>query len=367
MRLAGSISLLLGLAAAPGSAQAPARAYLLYVASESADEVTLLRFTPGRGLEVEKVIPVGFLPTEIEGPHGLAVAPDGGHWYVTLAHGLPAGWMVKYAAGADTAEGRVELGMFPSTLAVAPFGRLGFTVNSDFHGDPVPSTLSVLDLTTMAEVARTTTCTTPHGSRFTSDGTRHYSTCVRDDQLVETDARTFQVARRLVLTPPAAPPGASADETVQRAAAGDRRCSPTWAQPSPDGALVYVACNRSDEIIEVNARTWQVRRRWTAPKGPYNLEVTPDGSRLVVTQKQGGAVSVWELGTARRLALVPSTRRVTHGVAITPDARYAFVSAEGVGGEPGAVDVIDLRSLEKVATADVGKQAGGIAIWKVLR
>ncbi len=32
---------------------------------------------------------------------------------------------------------------------------------------------------------------------------------------------------------------------------------------------------------------------------------------------------------------------------------------EGIGGERGAVDVIDLQDLQRVATADVGKQAGG--------
>jgi hypothetical protein len=36
-----------------------------------------------------------------------------------------------------------------------------------------------------------------------------------------------------------------------------------------------------------------------------------------------------------------------------------------VGSEPGAVDVIDLRALQKVATIDIGQQAGGIDFWKV--
>jgi len=38
------------------------------------------------------------------------------------------------------------------------------------------------------------------------------------------------------------------------------------------------------------------------------------------------------------------------------------VTLEGVGGEPGTVDVIDLRRLAKVASLDMGKQAGGIAM-----
>jgi DNA-binding beta-propeller fold protein YncE len=49
---------------------------------------------------------------------------------------------------------------------------------------------------------------------------------------------------------------------------------------------------------------------------------------------------------------------------ISPDSRYAFVTQEGVGAEPGAVDVIDLRTLARVASVDVGQQAGGIDFWK---
>jgi DNA-binding beta-propeller fold protein YncE len=52
------------------------------------------------------------------------------------------------------------------------------------------------------------------------------------------------------------------------------------------------------------------------------------------------------------------------GLAISSDDRYAFVTQEGVGSEPGAVDVIDLRALQKVATIDIGQQAGGIDFWK---
>jgi DNA-binding beta-propeller fold protein YncE len=53
-----------------------------------------------------------------------------------------------------------------------------------------------------------------------------------------------------------------------------------------------------------------------------------------------------------------------HGVVVSPDSRYAFVSVEGVGAEPGKVDVFDLRTFERVASAEVGQQASGIAFWR---
>ena len=56
-----------------------------------------------------------------------------------------------------------------------------------------------------------------------------------------------------------------------------------------------------------------------------------------------------------------SSRGVTHGVVCSPDGRYAFVTSEGRNAEPGALDVVDLRTNRVVASCDVGLQAGGIA------
>jgi hypothetical protein len=51
-----------------------------------------------------------------------------------------------------------------------------------------------------------------------------------------------------------------------------------------------------------------------------------------------------------------------HGVAISSDDRFAFVSSEGVGAETGSVIAIDLGSLAIVARAEVPPQAGGIDV-----
>jgi hypothetical protein len=51
-------------------------------------------------------------------------------------------------------------------------------------------------------------------------------------------------------------------------------------------------------------------------------------------------------------------------VAISSDSKYAFISVEGIGGEPGIVDVIELESQMLIDKVEIGKQAGGIAFWK---
>jgi DNA-binding beta-propeller fold protein YncE len=380
--------------AAPLAAQRapvpPDRDYLLFVGSEATDQIALVRFGPGCPsgspqsgptggcARVERTQTVGMMLTDPDGPHGVAVSPDGRFYYVSTAHGSPSGSLWKFATANDSLAGRVELGNFPATLQVSPDGALAFVVNFNLHGEMKPSDVSVVSTNEMVEIARIATCTMPHGSRLNAQGTRHYSACMMDDMAVEIDTRELGVARHFMLTRGAergmtgAPgarraAGASHDaggHGMAAPAAGNVTCSPTWAQPSASGASLFVACNKTSDIVEIDVASWTMKRRIPAGDGVYNLAVTADGRLLVATNKRGQSVSVFDAVSGRELARIPTTRKVVHGVAIAPDGRYAFVSVEGIGSEPGTVDVIDLRALARVASVDVGQMAGGIDVWR---
>ena len=349
------------------NANAPTSNYWVYVGAESADLVHRIRYGPD-GAVVEKTFAVGESAPEMEGPHGLQISPDGKYLHLTTGHGSPDGKYWRYELGPDTLVGPgIFLGYFPASIDVTPDGLYAFVVNFNLHGEMVPSSVSVIYTPTHTEVARTETCTMPHGSRIDPTGMRQYSTCMMDDQLVEIDTRTFGVSRRYGLAKGKEGPivqHATAEHASHRSMT-PASCSPTWAQPSADGARVYVACNKADEIVEIDATRWAVTRRFPTGRGPYNLAVTPDGKLLVATLKQGGSVQVFDLATGQSLLTAKSSTNVTHGVAISPDSRYAFVSSEAVGAAPGKVDIYDLRSLTRMADVPVGQQAGGIAFWKM--
>ncbi|MDT4896906.1 MAG: hypothetical protein QOH25_1983 [Acidobacteriota bacterium] len=378
-RLALSSIVMALLASAVFAQRPPEQDYLVYVVSESTDKISLVRFGP-HGTSVERSFATGLMPTDVDGPHGVAISPDKQFYYVSLGHGRPYGSVWKYAAKNDTVVGQVTLGLFPATMDVSPNGEFLYAVNFNLHGDMVPSSVSVVATSEMLEVARINTCTMPHGSRFNPQGTKHYSACMMDDMLVEIDTRTLRVSRHFLLTkgkemgmtgaPPVRPthkgmPGMdTGGHGMEMPKPGDVSCSPTWAQPSVDGSSVFVACNKSSEIVEIDAVNWKVLRRIPAGQGVYNLAVTKDG-RLVGTNKRGQSVSVFDLKTGRELAQIPTKRKVLHGVTVSPDNRYAFVSVEGIGSEPGTVEVIDLEALKTVATVDVDPQAAGIDFFKI--
>ena len=347
-------------AAAQSTASSPTQDYLVYVVCESADRVVLLRFGP-KGLTIERQTRIGLMPADINGPHGIAVSPDKQYLYVSVGHGRPDGSVWKLKTGTDEVVRYTSLGLFPATLDISHDGEFIYVANANFHGDMVPSSISVVATSAMAEVKRITTCTMPHGSRLNPQGTKHYSACMMDDMLAEIDTHAFEVSRHFMLTAGKEMGMAGAPHAQMKM--GELTCVPTWAQPSNDGSTVYVACNKSNEIVAVDVATWKLARKFPAANGVYNLAMTKDG-RLVATNKRGQSVSIFDPVTGKELARLATKRKVVHGAVVTPDNRYAFISVEGVGAEPGTAEVIDLDALKTVVTVDLPEQAAGIDFWK---
>lgn len=373
----GALSLLLSLLSAQ------AQNYYVYVTAESEDEVALIKFD-GSDTEVVKRIPVGVWPAEIEGPHGITVAPDGKHWYLSLAHGNPLGFLYKFETGTDEKVGQTTLGLFPASMQISEANGLLFVVNFNLHGDMVPSTISVVDPESMSELKQVTVGTMPHGSRITPDGMHQYSVGMMSGELFEINTMTLEVSRILnldtneAIDPQMKDAQAMHEDHSQHSMGGDNAMAsmsgmahqhsatkPTWVMPHPHKPLAYVTGNGSDEILEVDLEQWKIVDRFKGGKGPYNLEISPDGSKLVVSYKSDGSTGIWDLKKKKEIARIENIRKVTHGVAISPDNKYAFISVEGIGGEPGTMEVIDLKKGKRLAYAELGKQAGGIAFWKM--
>ena len=358
-----------------------ARDYYIYVTAESEDEVALIRFD-GKKAYVEKRIPVGVWPLEIEGPHGITVSPDGDYWYLTMAHGIPYGHLYKYKTGTDEMVDRVELGLFPATMGISNATGLLYIVNFNLHGGhEETSTVSIVDPEEMIEIERVETGIMPHGSRLLNNGLKHYSVAMMSGTLYEMDAMTMQISRTMSTASPKMNDHSAHNmkkmnhskmnmgmKKNSKMAKMDHKMppeKPTWVYPHPNDNLIYVVNNGTDNVVEIDVKKWKVVRTFKTDKAPYNCEVSRDGKYLVVTYKGAAKTGVWDLKTGKEIAKFNNTRKVTHGVVISPDNRYAFVSVEGIGKEPGSVEIFDLKELKPVAVAEIGKQAGGIAFWKM--
>lgn len=365
--------LFIGLLAGSLGAQVPRadQPFTLYVSSEAGDIVTRIEVSAAGWRKVRQ-IPVGVLATDLDGPHNVAVTPDGLSWYVSLAHGAPFGSVWRFAAGSDSLLGRVQVGMFPTTIGISPDGDWAFVPNSDFHGDRgYENTVSVLYLPDLIQVLEIPTCDMPHGSRYNHAGTRVYIACMMSDELVEIDPTAFGIVRRVPLGsgaaghaehggPARAPLGAASSTMPGQ----NPDCLTTYVSVSPDDRLLYLACNHSNELQVRDAGSLELVRRLATGEGAYNVEPSTDGRWVLVTNKKGQSVSVFDTRTWTEAARIPTSRRVPHGIAFSPDGRFAFISVESVGSDPGAVDAIDLATLTRVASIEIPRQPTGIAVWR---
>ena len=350
--------------------------YFLYVASESEDEVALIKFNGSHGF-IDEVINVGYQATEIEGPHGLTIDPSGDFWYVTMAHGNPYGRVYKYSTKSNNLIDFTELGIFPASMQISPANGMLFCVNFNLHGKMEPSTVSVVDPFSMEELTQIETGSMPHGSRISPNGLNHFSVAMMSGELFEIDVITMEISRKLNLDFSLASLYKGQSDEMDHAAMGhamnnqthqDNHHSaikPTWVIPHPDGQRVFIAANGKDMILEIDLVKWEVAKSFPTGKGPYNIEITGDGKKMIVSYKSEGSTAIWDIDQERELAVIKNSREITHGISVSPDHKYAFVSVEGKGIERGSVDIISLEEYELIDVVEVGKQAGGIAFWKL--
>ncbi|MGE0352780.1 MAG: cytochrome D1 domain-containing protein [Gemmatimonadales bacterium] len=368
MRKRALLALILaGLVARTAGAQA--FDYRLAVVSESGDIVTWVRPGPG-SLTVDRVVPVGIMPADIDGPHNITVSPDNRFYYVSIAHGTPYGSLWKMAVDGDTLVGRAPLEIFPTTISVTPDGELAFVANSDFYGDhPRLNFVSIVHTPSMTTVTNLAACDMPHGVKANHAGTRVYVSCMHSDELLVIDTGTLAISRR-VRTGSGMPVagGHAAHDSMAPAEplpdGLDQECSPTFVSVSPDDQRLYVACNHASTLQVWDAWTLTLVKQIPVGPGAYNVEPSPDGSVVIVTNKKAQSVSLVDVASLTEVARIPTTKKIVHGVAYSPDGRYAYISCESIGANPGAVDMIDLATRTIIATLPIPSQPTGITVWR---
>jgi YVTN family beta-propeller protein len=350
-------------------AQGGDASYRVGVVSESGDIVTW--FTPnGSGLTLDRVVPVGVMPSDIDGPHNITVSPDGKSYYVTIAHGTPYGSLWRLNAAGDSITGRAQVELFPTTISITPDGQFAFVANSDFHGDhPRTNVVSVVHTPTMTKITDVPACDMPHGVKVNHGGTRVYISCMHSDEILQLDVATFAISRRAKTgqghAMAAAPAGSQHHgPAAPAAAAGSNECSPTFVSVSPDDKRLYVACNYGNSVQVWDAATMTKLKEIPVGKGAYNVEPSPDGKLVIVTNKKDQSISLIDAVRLTEIARIPTSKKIVHGVAYSPDRRFAYISSESIGADPGAVDVIDLAAKKVVASVAVPAQPTGITILK---
>jgi DNA-binding beta-propeller fold protein YncE len=198
---------------------------------------------------------------------------------------------------------------------------------------------------------------------------------MNSDELLEIDVATFAISRRVRIgkghtmagpavktgdpAPHHGPPSASPARAAQLLA---KECAGTFVSVSPDDRTLYVACNYGNTLQVWDAPSLTLIKEIPVGAGAYNVEPSLDGSVVIVTNKKDQSVSLIDGRALTEVARLTTTKKIVHGIAYSPDGRYAYVSQESIGSDPGAVDVLDLTTRKITGTIGVPAQPTGITV-----
>ena len=150
--------------------------------------------------------------------------------------------------------------------------------------------------------------------------------------------------------------------------------NPAGIAITPDGKRAYVANGGSNNVSVIDtASNMVVGSPIPVGTSPQGVAVTPDGTRTYVANQGGppglisifGTISVIDTASNAVVATIMLPGERAHGVAITPDGKFAYVTTGNfvIDESDGSVLVIDTASNAVVAsTAPPGPPAPALDI-----
>jgi len=263
----------------------------------------------------------------------------------------------------------------PHEIAVSPDGRFAYIADSGTPTKP-GNTITAVDLGRREVKGKFRLGEhQPHDLRVSADGKRLWAACAPTQSVVEMDTATGAITRtwktgvdggwmlaaspddRLVFVAHLEGGGLSlielASGKVTRAVTPQGEMGFDVAR---DGREVWAANSENSQISVVEARTGRILS--TFPSGgqsPVRLKFTPDGKRVLVPTADKKLI-VFDAARRKLVATVELEFR-PKVIAVSGDGKQVFI------GHPSEdrVSVVDLTSLKVVRTIPTGKRPDGIA------
>jgi len=330
-----------------------APAYQVYVSNEKSGDVTVIN---GGDLSVAATIPVG------KRPRGIHAGPDGKTVYVALSgtpiEGAPqidARGNPVFAnkrdddddANADkAADGigvvdvaslqmrrKLNAGSDPEEFALSKDGRQIYISNED------TKTASVINIATGKLEHIIPVGQEPEGVTTTPDGKQFYVTCEAGGDIYVINTGDFAVANHFKVNGRPR----SVDFLSKR-------------------AIGFIPSESVGELNVIDTANAKVLKTLSLPTGsrPMRVRVSPDETKLYVSNGRAGTVSVLDTHTYDLLDTIKVGPR-PWGIGISPDGKFLFAA----NGYSNDVSVVDLDTNKEVARVKTGLSPWGIAIVKL--
>lgn len=303
-----------------------------------------------------RLIPVGDAPT-LDVPHNIWVDHQNQYWYVSL---IAAGEVWKFDVATNTFQGKVRAGFSPANIVSTPDGTHILATDWDIFNDG--RAVRVIDAATMQVVKQLAVGLAPHGINFSHDGQYLYVTNYLSDSISILRASDYEEVERVLLAPDVNPVRSSIYQPLQIVLTRDDK-------------YAYVSCYNSHEVRVLDTNHNEVIAAIPVGRRPFLLEVSPDDEYVYVANQGSNDVSVISIDDQQVVKTIQHASFANpHGVAFTPDGRYAYITNENLdgsypqhhptegGGNIGNVQVVDTQTFAVVKTIEVEVDPTGIVI-----
>lgn len=292
----------------------------------------------------------------------------------------------------DTGEvvATVPTGEGPHEVAVSPDGTTA--VVADYGGETPGNTLTVVDVT-RAAVIRTVDLgelRRPHGILFLDDDrvvvtvedARAVAVVNVEEGEVEKTVETGQEVSHMVAVAGSRAYVANIGAgtvTALDLATGENLGSVATGEGAegvavtPDGSQVWVTNRAADTVTLVDPETLEVVATLESEGFPIRAETTPGGERILVTNARAGTLTVIDTSERAVVETVPigiepadpedrlfgdrfGDSSVPIGIEIAPDGETAYIAHANAD----RIQVLDLETWETVGTVTAGREPDGM-------
>jgi len=319
-------------------------------------------------------------------------APGGQGTLVVLNKAEASASLIDLDSGQVAAT--VPTGEGPHEVAVSPDGKLAVACN--YGTGPAPgSSLTVIDVPA-GRVVKTIDLgeyRRPHGIEWLPDGRHVMVTSEESRKLLKIDVSEGKVAasydtdqeisHMVVVTPDGTRAFVanirSGSVTALDLASGKRLASiPTGSGAegiavTPDGKEVWITNRAADTVSVLDASTLEIKKEIPSKSFPIRAKATPDGRHVLVSNAQSGEVAVFDAEAKREIRRIPMKLEaaspegrlfgaqfgdspVPIGILIRPDGKRAYVA----NANADVIAVLDLESWEIVGALTAGKEPDGL-------
>ncbi len=332
----------------------------------------------------------GLLVLAVAASTGVATAGQG--TLVVLNKAEASASLIDLDAGVVVAT--IPTGEGPHEVAVSPDGQLA--VATSYGTDRAPgSTLAVIDLpgakavktVDLGEYGR------PHGIVWLKDGRHVLVTAEAKKAVITVDVATGSVTRAVETGQEishmlaVAPDGSRAfvanigsgsvtaidlekAERIANIGAGE---GAEGIDITPDGREVWITNRAADTVTVIDASSLEVLKELRAGSFPIRAKATPDGRHVLVSNARSGDMSVFDVATKGETRRIPmklevgetegrlfggrfGSSSVPIGILIRPDGKRAYVAHANAD----VVSIVDLETWEVTGSLRPGKEPDGL-------